>query len=430
MSRCSPTSTRRGSSTSSTRRRWPPARSASPPPRTRCARGRPRRAVQPLAADRLQPEVLRGRRGRPGRHRAGVRAGAGRRCVHPVPHGRVDHRLGARRRRPQRRDRRALLGRRGQRRVPDGARAPPTGAARGRPERHRLGPHGRTGALRRRPDRADRRVGRVHARRAHPARPARPRRARDRHRRHRAGVRALRRVGRPEPAPRHRRAGRVPRRPVARVPRPRARGPPRRVDLAAVRRPVGAAAGAVLGRHGRCPARRHPVHVRAVDGGRQRRPARRLPGVAARLRHVPDGDGRRGPPAHRRASSWPGSAPPTRCRRVSDPAGRCADDVAVQRGQGPRPRRPGECLLRARARRLRRRRRADRASRRTSRRPRRPGRVARRVVLGRLSQRDARRRRRAGRCRCSPSWPRRPTSSSPHRRRRRRSPASSRRRSG
>ena len=125
-------------------------------------------------------------------------------------------------------------------------------------------------------------------------------RARHRHRGHGAGLRPLRRVRRPQPAPRHRRAGRLQRRPVAGVPRPHGGAAAGPVDLAALRRSDGAAAGAVLGRHGRRPHRRHPLHVRAVDGGGQRRPARRVPRVAARLRHVPDDDGGRGPPPHRR----------------------------------------------------------------------------------------------------------------------------------
>ena len=84
------------------------------------------------------------------------------------------------------------------------------------------------------------------------------------------------------------------------------------VDLAAVRRPDGAAAGPVLGRHGRRPHRRHPLHVRAVDGGGQRRPARRVPRVAARLRHR----SRRRWPPRPGAASTPSSRPASAARPV------------------------------------------------------------------------------------------------------------------
>ena len=79
-------------------------------------------AVAPLPPDRLQPQVLHVGAAEPA---VEVRVFVPERpqgvCIQ-FHIGRLDHRLGPGRRRPQRRDRRAVLGGRGQRRVPDGAR--------------------------------------------------------------------------------------------------------------------------------------------------------------------------------------------------------------------------------------------------------------------------------------------------------------------
>jgi hypothetical protein len=65
------------------------------------------------------------------------------------------------------------------------------------------------------------------------------------------------------------------------------------------RRPRGHAAGALQRRRGGPAARRQPLHGDALARGRQPRRARRLPGIAPRLRRLPDGDGARGQRAHR-----------------------------------------------------------------------------------------------------------------------------------
>ena len=123
----------------------------------------------------------------------------------------------------------------------------------------------------------------------------------DGHRRHRPGLRPLRRVRRPQPAPRHRRAGRLQRRPVAGVPRAHGRAAPGPVDLTAVRRSSRSLPPALFS-VGTADALIDDtlfMYERWMAAGNDA-PARRVPRVAARLRHVPDDDGRRGPPPHRR----------------------------------------------------------------------------------------------------------------------------------
>ena len=72
--------------------------------------------------------------------------------------------------------------------------------------------------------------------------------------------------------------------------------------LAALRRPRGAAAGALHRGHGRLPLRRLAVHGDALARGRQRGRAGRVPRLGARLHRLPDGPrARRQRPHHRLA---------------------------------------------------------------------------------------------------------------------------------